>query len=134
MLRDLKAGAGYVLAGSKLVAKPGLRRFVLIPLLINVLLFAVGIVYAIHLFGTVIQGWLPEWLRWLDWLLWPLFGIIVFGVVFFGFSLVANLIAAPFNGRLAQAVETHLRGESVPAQAGWRTACRRGVPPVRRAL
>ena len=59
-----------------------------------------GIVYAIHLFGTVIQAWLPEWLHWLDWLPWPLFGIIVFGAVFFGFSLVANLIAAPFNGRL----------------------------------
>ena len=43
------------------------------------------------------QVWLPEWLRWLDWLLWPLFGIIVFGAVFFGFSLVANLIAAPFH-------------------------------------
>ena len=34
------------------------------------------------------------------------------------------MIAAPFNGRLAQAVETHLRGESVPAQVGWRTALR----------
>ncbi len=39
----------------------------------------------------------------------------VFGAVFFDFSLVANLIAAPFNDRLAQTVETHLRGESVPA-------------------
>lgn len=74
MLRDLKARVGYVLIGSKLIAKPGLRRFVLIPLLINGLLFAVGIAYAIHLFGTVIQVWLPEWLRWLDWLLWPSLG------------------------------------------------------------
>ncbi|MGH8508647.1 MAG: sulfate transporter CysZ, partial [Gammaproteobacteria bacterium] len=122
MLRDLKAGAGYVLTGSRLIVKPGLRRFVVVPLLINVVLFAVGIAYAIRLFETVIQGWLPEWLRWLDWLLWPIFAIIVFGMVFFGFSLVANLIAAPFNGRLALAVETHLRCESAPAQSGWRTA------------
>ena len=59
MLRDLKAGAGYVLIGSKLIAKP-FRRFGLIPLLIDGLLFAVGIAYAIHLFGTVIQVWLVE--------------------------------------------------------------------------
>ena len=48
--------------------------------------------------------------------------IIVFGAVFFGFSLVANLIAAPFNDRLAQAGDAP--AARPPAQTGWRTALR----------
>ncbi|MFH0342901.1 MAG: sulfate transporter CysZ [Chromatiales bacterium] len=124
MLRDLKVGAGYVLIGFKLIVAPRLRRYVLVPLSINGLLFAAGIAYGAHLLDTLIDAWLPDWLRWLDWLLWPLFGLLVLGAVFFGFSLVANLIAAPFNGRLAEAVETHLRGEPMTATAGWSTALR----------
>ncbi len=83
-----------------------------------------GIAYGAHLFSTLIDAWLPDWLRWLDRQLWPLFGLLVLGAVFSGFSLVANLVAAPFNGRLAQAVETHLRGEPMTAPAGWSTALR----------
>jgi len=124
MLRDLKLGAGYVLIGFKLIVAPGLRRYVLVPLAINGLLFALGIAYGARLVSTLIDAWLPDWLRWLDWLLWPLFVLLVLGAVFFGFSLVANLIAAPFNGSLAQAVETHLRGEPMSAPAGWSTALR----------
>jgi len=35
MLRDLKAGAGYVRIGFKLIVAPGLRRYILVPLSIN---------------------------------------------------------------------------------------------------
>ena len=109
---------------------PGLRRYVLVPLSINGLLFAAGIAYGAHLLDTLIDAWLPDWLPWLDWLLWPLFGLLVLGAVFFGFSLAANLIAAPFNGRLAEAVETHLRGEPMTATVGWSTALRELVAGV----
>lgn len=41
-------------------------------------------------------------------MLWPVFALISLTIVFFCFSIVANLIAAPFNGFLAEAVAAHL--------------------------
>ena len=41
-MKDLFTGAGYMLEGFSLLRKPGLRRFVLMPLLINILLFLVS--------------------------------------------------------------------------------------------
>jgi CysZ protein len=62
------------------------------------------------------QARVPGWLGWLDWVLWPIFVLLLLGVVFYGFALVANLIAAPFNGLLAERVERHLTGR-VPDQS-----------------
>jgi CysZ protein len=64
------------------------------------------------------MDWLPNWLDWLALVLWPLFFIAVLIIVFFTFSLVGNLIAAPFNGLLAEAVECHLTGTTIPG--GWK--------------
>ena len=48
---------------------------------------------------------LGAWLDWLRYLLWPLFVLTAVLLVFYTFSLLTNLIAAPFNGLLAEAVE-----------------------------
>ncbi len=45
---------------------------------------------------------------WLSWLIWPFFVFISLTIVFFCFSILANLISAPFNGLLARAVESKL--------------------------
>jgi CysZ protein len=59
------------------------------------------------------QG-LPGWLQWLAtgayWLAWLSFGLGGIITVFFTFSLVANLVGAPFNGFLAERVEQQLTG------------------------
>jgi CysZ protein len=49
-------------------------------------------------------------------------------LIFYGFSLVANLIAAPFNGLLAEAVEGHLTGK--PIEGSWGQVLRDVVPSV----
>ena len=100
----------YIKAGFKLILKPRIRVYVLLPLCINLLLFSIAIAYGAHSLNNLIN-WLVgqfSWAEWLTWLLWPLFAIFCLTVVFFCFSLFANLIAAPFNGFLAQAVENHL--------------------------
>lgn len=48
------------------------------------------------------------------WIIWPLFAGLLILIVFFSFSVIANLLAAPFNGILAEAVETKLLGETPP--------------------
>ncbi|WP_435237656.1 sulfate transporter CysZ [Psychromonas sp. PT13] len=105
------SGIGYLLKGMKLLAHPKLRAFVIVPLCINILIF-VGAFWA--LFSSVtawIDGYineLPDFLSWLSYLFWPL---LIFTILFgfsFLFSIVANLIAAPFNGVLAEKTENLL--------------------------
>ena len=116
------SGARYLWRGLGLITKPRLRRFVVVPLIINTLLFA-GFVYALFLgtgwLGTELEAWLPDWLDWLSFLLWPLFFISALLIMVFGFTIIGNLIAAPFNGLLAEAVENHLTGKPLQAESGW---------------
>ena len=104
-------GAIYFLEGLSLINTKGIRRYVLIPLLINILIFSAGLWFAVSQFDLFIS-WalseLPSWLSWLEWILWPLFALTFYGVVFYGFSIIANILAAPFNGPLAAAVERNI--------------------------
>lgn len=106
-----------------MLSQPGLRRYVLGPLLLNVLLFAALIWFGAEEFAALVD-WLlrplPTWLDWLRYLLWPLFAITTLLTVFFTFSLVVNLVGAPFNGLLAEAVERRLTGRAPDDSGGWR--------------
>ena len=107
-------GPQYLREGLKLVLSPGLRLFVLLPLTLNLLLFVTLISFAVQQFTAwveVLMSSLPSWLGFLDYLLWPLFVLLVLLLVFFTFTLLANLIAAPFNGFLAEKVEIVVRGQ-----------------------
>jgi len=93
------------------VWQPGLRRFTLIPLLINTLLFALAGWLLLSLAGDWVEGLLPDWLDFLYWVLMPIVLLGLLLATFFSFTLVANLIAAPFNAVLAARVEAHLTGQ-----------------------
>lgn len=115
------SGAGYLLQGIRLITRPGLRRFVIVPLLINCLVFTAGIAVGVSWFDrfvTWMHGQVPGWLLWLDWVLWPLFILVLLVLVFYGFSMIANLIASPFNGLLAEKVELMLHGLSLEQGGG----------------
>lgn len=109
-MRDFISGFKYAIKGFGLILKPGVRLYVVVPVLINSLLFAGALVYGAHLVNEFIDSWLTGWWEWLRILLWPLFVIVALTVIFFCFSIIANLIAAPFNGFLAEAAEIHLTG------------------------
>ncbi len=130
-MKDLFTGAGYMLEGFSLLRKPGLRRFVLMPLLINILLFGglIGWAYGwVDGSSRAMLSGLPEWLHWLRYIVVPVFVLTSLVVIFYGFSILANLIAAPFNGLLAEAVECHLTGKSL--QSDWRQLLRDVVPSI----
>lgn len=109
-----KSGIQYFLDGFSLIKRPGLRRFVLVPLLCNLVLFSGALVLAIN-YLTHLMQWIdqsvPSWLDWLSFLLWPLLIIAVLIVFSFIFSSIMNWIAAPFNGLLAEKVEQLLTGK-----------------------
>jgi len=121
------SGTGYIIQGLKLLAKPGLRRYIVMPLLINILVFSLLLWIGVTQFETLLDWMLPQdsWLSYFRYILWPLFAIATILVTFYSFTIVANLLAAPFNGLLAEKVEAILTGQppSQPhqgiAQAIW---------------
>jgi CysZ protein len=132
-MNDAIKGIGYLREGLRLIRQPGLRRYVAMPLLISVVIFSVAIVAGFHwleiLLGWLL-GWLPGWLDWLRYLLWPLFALTGVLLVFYTFSLLTNLVAAPFNGLLAEAVERHLDGSSMEDTSGWRDLLKDILPSL----
>ncbi len=119
---DPLSGAAYFLRGIPLALRPGIRRYIVLPLLINVSVFAAVIHFGAGWIDHAVDRMLPEgeWLEFLRFILVPAFvaGVLVAG--FFVFNLVANLIAAPFNGLLAQAIERRIleRREAPEAATG----------------
>ena len=102
------AGALYLLKGFNMLRLPELRKFVLIPLLINIVLFAsmsVLLYSSLSDFILELVAGLPEWLQWLDWLIWFFLGLSIILFAYFTFTIFANIISAPFNGVLSEAVE-----------------------------
>ena len=112
------SGALYFMRGVRLIFAPGIRAYVAVPLAVNILLFSALIYFGTGQFRELLDWMLPDWLDWLSFVLLPLFVIVALVIVFFTFSLVGNLIAAPFNGLLAEAVEAHLTGTAIPG--GWK--------------
>ncbi|MBG6536197.1 sulfate transporter CysZ [Pseudomonas aeruginosa] len=107
------SGPQYLGEGLKLIMRPGLRLFVLIPLPLNLLVFALLIGFAMQQFShwvDLLMPSLPDWLSFLQYIVWPLFVLLVLVIVFFTFTMVANIISAPFNGFLSEKVEVVVRG------------------------
>ncbi|PIE25191.1 MAG: sulfate transporter CysZ [Neptuniibacter caesariensis] len=120
-------GASYLLRGLQMLPDPEIRPFVLVPLLTNIMLFVAAIWILFSHFGgwvdVMITTFLPdwEWLQFLEYLLWPLMALLVIVFVYYGFSIIANIIAAPFNGFLSERVEKRLRGDVI-TDDGWQAA------------
>ena len=111
----------YLLRGLRLLGAPGVRRFVWVPLIINVAVFGA--------LGLWLDGLLTGWtdtaplfagddafflLRWLAALIDVLVAIVLVVALAWAYTLVANVVGAPFNGLLAERVESYLTGRPPP--------------------
>ncbi len=121
MQGNVVTGAGYVMRGAKMLTHPSLRLFVLIPLLVNVLIFATLIGFGLGYIVDFVDrwlDWLPEWLNFLEWILWPLVGLAVSLTTGYLFTAVALIIASPFNALLAEKAEELITGKPVDSLEG----------------
>jgi Uncharacterized protein involved in cysteine biosynthesis len=112
-----RSGLWYLSQGFKLAALPGIRRFVFLPLLINVVLIGGAFWWLFTRLGSWIPSLMshvPDWLQWLSYLLWPIAVLSILLVFGYFFSTLANWIAAPFNGLLAEQLEARLTGATPP--------------------
>lgn len=112
-----QGGAGYFFKGFELIKTKGIRRFVFIPLTVNLCLFSVAFYYLFQQldhYMAIVMSWLPEMLSWLSVVLWPIAVVTVLITFSFIFSSVANWLAAPFNGLLSEKIEAQLSGYRSP--------------------
>ncbi len=107
-------GPGYLVKGINMLWQPGIRGFVIIPLLVNLLVFA-GLTYFLMQQFNALMDWMmtyiPQWLDFIVWLLWLIFGLVLLVVYGYSFAIFGNLLAAPFYGLLAERVQTRVTGK-----------------------
>ncbi len=99
----------------KLLLQPGVKRYVFIPLFLNILIYISFISCAYH-YTQELHSWLasytPHWLSAVAWIVWF---VSFIGILFFFtylFTTIANIVAAPFNGFLAEKVEESMLGHT----------------------
>lgn len=84
-----------------MLTQKGLRRFVIIPLLINMILYGALISLGYHFVHYGVDL-LPTGWHWLTWLVMPLFFFACGIVMVYTVTMVANLVGCPFNSWLAE--------------------------------
>lgn len=98
----------YFIRGLKLLWHPKLRWFAIIPITLNVIVMLILLKISMHYFQDLVQWllhFLPSWLQWLSWLLWVVFSISFVMLFSYIFTILTNIIGAPFNGLLAEKVQ-----------------------------
>ena len=125
MKGNIAHGAGYLTRGARMLTHPSLRLFVIIPLLVNIVIFGslifIGFSYLTALMDSMMSK-LPSWLDFIEWILWPLIGITVSLITGYLFTAVALIIASPFNSLLAEKAEELITGSEVESLEGIRAA------------
>lgn len=114
-------GARYLLRGASMLTHPRLRLFVLVPLVVNILIFGsligLGYSYMADLMARMLAA-IPDWLDFIAWILWPLFVISISLITGYLFTAVALIIASPFNALLAEKAEELVTGQPVAGLEG----------------
>ena len=85
---------------------------------VNLVIFGFAFAYLYQQMDGYMQqlsGWYPDWLSFITYVLWPLAIFSVVVIFSFIFSAVANWIAAPFNGLLAEKIEAILTKQPPPS-------------------
>ena len=122
MIADISTGTRALARAFALVREPGIRRYVIIPILINAVLFG-GLIWYGYTQMEVLVAWLmsfvPGFLAFLETLIWVFFILLALLIVFFAFTPVANIVAAPFNALMAEKIEAHLTGRAPTSEVSF---------------
>ena len=112
-------GLDCFLDGFALIRRPGIRRFFIVPIIINAVVLIGLIAFSYSRFDSwvmMIMAWFPDWMDAIYWLIWAVALIVVTVLLLFSFTFLANLIASPFNAVLSIKVEEVLTGKPPVSQ------------------
>ena len=116
MQGNVITGAGYLFRGLAMLSQPGIRSFVILPLLANIgfFLFLGGAAYSYvtDLVATTEQA-LPDWLSFITWIIAPLLWLT--GALATGYlsTFIVLLLTSPFHSLLAEKVEERVSGQAL---------------------
>jgi len=117
-MSDFLQGMAYLLLGVKYLLTKGLKRYIVLPIAFNFVLF-IGLFYLVYHYLFPYSYYyldkLPSWLSFLSGVLLVIFIISFFLLFLSMFTVLFNLIAAPFNGLLAEKAQKCLYGTSIPS-------------------
>lgn len=127
--RQFMAGLWYPARALRLlVTSLSLLKFAVLPMLINVAVFVLGFVVGGRFWADFIarfqpseQTWFLAALMWIAWILAWILGFVLYLLIcFLLFTLLGNLIAAPFVDLLSERTEERLLGtkDEVPFSFG----------------
>lgn len=121
MTGSFSGGARYLVRGARMLTHPSLRVFVVVPLVVNIAIFAsligVGFAYLSSMMDAMMAS-IPEWLGFIEWILWPLIGVTASLITGYLFTAMALLIASPFNSLLSEKAEELATGREVEGLEG----------------
>lgn len=119
-LNNAASGASYFIKGLRMLWRPELRKYILIPFIVNCILFIALTALFIQYYDTLTHwdsSLLPPWLAWLGflekilkWIFWVLITALLLIGYGYGFNMITNIFAAPFYGLLAQRTEEIITG------------------------
>lgn len=115
-------GINYFLRGLSMLNEQGIRKYVVMPVLFNLVLFGFltwALIDQLSLLNAWLESVLVDWLEWLLWLLWLLAAILWLVIYGYCFSIISNSIAAPFYGLLAEKVQAKATGQTLDAPLTW---------------
>jgi len=113
---DVMQGATCLGRGFHLIRQPEVRLYVIMPLLINIILFGGLLWLGYQQFSPMVESLMshvPGFLEFLRWFIWIVITLLTAIIVFFSFTPIANVIAAPFNALLSEKIEIRLTGKAV---------------------
>ncbi|MBA2656891.1 MAG: sulfate transporter CysZ [Tatlockia sp.] len=116
-MTDFVKGMIYFMAGFRHLATKGLKRFIILPIAFNFLLFA-GLFYLIYHYvfpySYYLTSYLPSWMNFLNSLFLVIFALCFFLLFLSMFTVLFNIVAAPFNGLLAEKTQNLLYQSKIP--------------------
>ena len=120
------SGIHYFFEGLRLITHPKLRAYILVPLIINIILFLILTAALIHYFGVIMDSIRfdpPAWLPYVELvtdiisvLLGIVIGVLALIIYGYSFNVITNILAAPFYGFLAEKTEYLLTGVKPPPE------------------
>lgn len=114
--QEIKSGFHYFVMGWHFITQKGLRRFVIMPILLNILLLTSLLWLLVSQISSMIDWmmtFVPDWLGFLSVILLVFSIGMILLLFYFMFTTLSGFIAAPFNGLLAEKLEKMLTGEAI---------------------
>ncbi|MGN1392658.1 MAG: sulfate transporter CysZ [Succinivibrionaceae bacterium] len=114
--KNKKIGFFYFFKGLKICLQPGLKRYVLIPIIINFIILIALLLGAYNFVDSTVESWVKNvsWLSYISWLIQIIVFIITGVIMLYIYSFFALTIGSPFYTILSEKVEQHLNTRIIP--------------------